>query len=61
MCAWSWLSSVSVSFKNYSSTPGWIMFSSRGCLEGVTDSLMCDLQLEVGRMLIFYLETDSLR
>ena len=29
---------VSMSFKNYSSTPGSIMFSSHGCLEGLTDS-----------------------
>ena len=38
MCASSWLSCVSMSFKNYSSMPGSSMSSSRGCLEGVTDS-----------------------
>ena len=37
ICAWSWLSCVSMSFKNYSLMPGSIMFSSPGCLEGVTD------------------------
>ena len=38
MCVWCWLSCVSMSFKNYSMMSGSIMFPSRGCLEGVTDS-----------------------
>ena len=37
MCAWSHLSCVSMTFKNYSLTIGMMKLSCPRCLEGVTD------------------------
>ena len=52
MCPWSHLSSMSMAFKNYSSTTGMITLSCPRCLVGVTDS-RC-------KMLSFCRKIDSL-